>query len=610
MATQQVPNFMGTGQEVQFLESSLEAAGSGPGEELDLVAMAHRCQNYLANNPLAERGYECRFSFWGLHLPVFDPWPYCAEGTPVPDLGVVDPIASGDTDSRMDYAYVYMREMAGSYPAVEAAERGVRARVRSYLHDDGLSWVRGPIANFDAEGDHPHPWAVIWTTAKALWTEAELFRLTGDEAHRDLAHRLFAGLRGLALWDTGRAYFGGGSWYNGEWSLATGAPAYYFVVEPLVRYWEVAGDQEALDFARAYADGMLANLQPGLGTGGVQEDGSFYAHVHCTMHAISGVAHLGAVLREPRYVEWARRVYEWVRAQGTDYGWFPEVLGSWSFQDGKDLEEEHRRHTEICLVADMTVIALWLGEAGYPEYFDHAERYVRNMLRHAQFFVTPEMEALYRRVHQGEPPEAVEKELALLRSIQGGFVATPTPNDWVDADLEHHGTAGDPPLLLDMMGCCPPEGMRALWSAWRHTVTPRPEGIYVNMSLPCCHEQAEVSTCLPAQGVTTIKARQEGTYFLRPPCWAPRKEVRLYRQQQEVEPDWRGDYIRTDRLQPGEEVSLGYSLVSFVQEQDLQAGGNSGTYQITWRGNTVVDLKPRGKYLPLFDERPLPPPAG
>jgi DUF1680 family protein len=175
----------------------------------------------------------------------------------------------------------------------------------------------------------------------------------------------------------------------------------------------------------------------------------------------------------------------------------------------------------------------------------------------------------------------------------------------VDEGAHHHGTAGDPPLLLDLMGCCPPEGMRALRTVWRHTVTARPEGIFVNMALPCRQEEAEVAT---GPGSVTVTARQDAVYFLRPPGWAPRAEVRLYHAGSEITPEWRGDYVRTPRLRRGEEVSLVYPLVSFVQEQEVQAGANSGRYRITWRGHDVVGIDPQGRRLPLFTERTLPPP--
>ena len=585
----EVPGFMGRCDALEFSTDSRNHAQDTP-EDIDLVAMARLCQNYLANNPLPERGWQCRFSLWGLHFPILDPWPFNATGKPLPaKLGLVDPITEGDTESRMDYAYIHMREMAGSYDAVRRAEDGVRQRVLRHVEDDGLSWIQPWIGGIDVDEQNPERWASSWTTGKALYAQSELYRLTQDERYRTLARKLFEGLRRLASWDTGRAYYGGPAWRANRW-LPPGE-VFPWVVEPIVSYWEATGDDEALEFGLAFADGMLANLQPGLGQGAVQPDGSYFSHAHCQLHAISGVAHLGAVTREPRYIEWAQRVYEYVRGKGTDYGWFPEAF----------TPSPHQRHTEICLVADMICMAIWLAEAGHSSYFDHAERYTRNMLRYAQFSATDAYESLYRQVHADRPPEAVEEQLLLVRSLTGGFVACPTPNDLVDADLEHHGTAGDPPLLLDLMGCCPPEGMRALRTVWRHTVTNRGGSIFVNMALPCEHEEAVVETSLPNRGKQTVVARQAGDYCIRPPAWAPRSDVSVAHNGNEISPVWRGDYILVPQMVAGERISVSYPLIPFVQHIDLtEAGRNSGSYTARWIGNTVTKILPEGGYLPLF----------
>lgn len=585
-----VPGFMGRHTGVRF------QAGTGNiPDDFDPVAMARWCQNYLANDPIRQPDWQCRFSLWGLHMPVFDPWPYCASQTlKFHEIGMVDPITAGDTDSRMDYAYVYMREMAGTYEAVQQAEDGIRERVISYIGEDNLSYVPGPIGTGFASDDN-NPRVVVWTTSKAMLTQSELFRLTVDTKHQELARKLFIALKQLASWDTGRAFYAGGTWRNGEWTAPDPPGPYQLLVSPLVRYWEITGDDEALDFACAFADGMIANIQPGLETAAVQPDGSFTAHMHCQMHAVSGVAYLGAVTGKSSYIEWTRRVFEYIRHMGTDYGWFPEAI------DQHNLV--HKRHTEICLVADMICTAVWLGEAGYPEYFDHAERYARNLLRQSQFIVTPELEALYRRIHSEQPSEDIEEQLAFLRKIQGGFVASPTPNDLVDENVEHHGTAGNPPMLLDLMGCCPPEGMRALHMVWKNAVTLQKDGIHINMAIPGKHEAAEVLTYAPEAGLLTVIAGNECDYSIRPPSWAPRKQVRVYRDGCEVESNWAGDYIRIQEAVKGEQLSIRYPVVCFTQEIDLDAGANSGNFQVHWRGNTVLKLDPDGKHLPLFSRR-------
>ena len=58
------------------------------------------------------------------------------------------------------------------------------------------------------------------------------------------------------------------------------------------------------------------------------------------------------------------------------------------------------------------------------------------------------------------------------------------------------------------------------------------------------------------------------------------------------------------RYRPGQELTLAYPLVEFFQR--VKIAGTMYTYH--WRGNTVLDVEPRGTILPLFAEvpRPLP----
>ena len=63
-------------------------------------------------------------------------------------------------------------------------------------------------------------------------------------------------------------------------------------------------------------------------------------------------------------------------------------------------------------------------------------------------------------------------------------------------------------------------------------------------------------------------------------------------------------------------MSITYPLVTFVQNQvvaELVPDRPGRETTVTWLGNTVVKLEPKGTQLPLFQRvpRPLPPlPAG
>jgi hypothetical protein len=565
-----LPGYRGQIDQVQVNEVSLPQeiaplASSAPTADLNLEEMAAKAMYYLLHNPVSNHNYECRFDIELLGLP------------PSMHPGSRDPyITFGDTESRMDWEFIYMREMSGIQEGKEV-EEAVRRRIMGYIRDDGLCWLPPYAATCDLS-DHT-PCAMSWTTGKAIVTLIELYERKHDPSDLAKARKLISGLQSLASWDTGRAYYegGGGGWRDGKWLNTGCSDAYPCMLDPIVRYWEVTQDPEVREFAEAFADGTIAGVQKrmniGNGDNRIQADGSFGGYnCHLHMNAVLGVARLGQLSGNTRYLEWSRKVYDWLMTQGTDWGWFPESPGS--------------KNSETCATGDMADVAACLAKAGYSRYWDDLERFVRNYCREAQFFVTPEYEALYRKVHKDNPK--VDEGLRQVRDFQGGFVARLTPNSL---------TTG---FGMNMMGCCPPEAMRAIYIAWRNVVTESKEGVFVNLCLNHDAVQARVISFAPTSGRMTVVAKKAAHFFLRPPSWTPREQVVVYRGGTKVEAKWKGDYVKLENIKPNEELTIVYPLVRFRQSIDV-AGGK---YNYQWVGNAVLSVDPPGEGLPLFGKAP------
>jgi len=571
----------------QISQVSLASRSAEPKlDDLDLSAMAKAGLNYLRGNPDPKLNYECKFSLGPLGIPSWVPL--------VPSNEYArDPVSLGDTDSRMDWQYLHMREMAGE-STPDSVELGVRARVVSYQHADGLCYVNPAAAVGKAiDGE----WAMSWTTAKLLYSLSEAFQRTKDPGLAERCRRTFAGLKGMALWDGPRAYYCGlapykdGQWLREGW-CESHARNYPFIVEACVRYYECLGEQEALDFAAAVTEGFLAGSQKDQGD--IQIDpktGSFRNHVHCHTHATWGVAHLGVLLKERRYTDWVRKAYDFVVSQGTDYGWYPEFI-----------PQDHYR-TEICVVGDMVSNAVWLARAGWPHYWDHVERAVRNELRRSQFFLTPRFLDLFLGLHKDKPKDVVEKALAELRKLEGGFVAQSGFDDWVS----YFDSMGQPGMYangIHMMGCCPPEGLRGFWEVWNGIVEARPEGVFVNMAIHRDHPAAKVTAYRPAEGRLDVQARQEGSYYVRPPAWVDRASVRLARNGQSQDIRWTeagSAYVLCGNLHSGDRLTLTWGVPSFKQTfAPASIPDRHDDIGVQWTGNEVTGVEPRGKYLPMF----------
>ncbi|NUQ65552.1 MAG: hypothetical protein HUU20_24045 [Pirellulales bacterium] len=566
----------------------IEPAATPQPDDFDLSAMAKSALNYLRGNPDPKRNYECKWSLGPLGIPLHVPviasnqWGF-------------DPISLGDTDSRMQTQYVNMRRMAGE-PEVCPVELGVKQRVYGYQHDDGLSWIN-PVAYVGVPVDGE--WAGSWTTAKLLMSLAEEFQRTGDARTKDRARKTFLALKGIALWDGPRAYYPGiaplkdGQWLREGW-CAEHARNYPFIVEPCVRYWECTGDPESLEFAKAVTEGFLAGSQKDQAEMRIDpQTGAFQKHVHLHTHAVWGVAHLGAVVKEPRYIDFARKTYEFVLANGTDFGWYPEFIP----------QPEYR--TEICAVGDMASLAAWLARSGLPHYWDHLERTVRNELRRSQFFLTPQFVGLFREIHKDKSESAVSEALEPLRRIEGGFVAQATFDDWVGyPNNPRLGTAGLSANGIQMMGCCPPEGMRALWEAYRAVVEERDGSVLVNMAISRDHPAAKVTAYRPQDGRFDVAARKPGTFLLRVPAWADRPQVQLLRGGKPGQLTWGGDadaYLVCAEVAAGEVLTVSWPVPRFTQVFiPLSVPARNQPVTVRWVGNEVRSVEPRGQYLPMF----------
>jgi hypothetical protein len=185
----------------------------------------------------------------------------------------------------------------------------------------------------------------------------------------------------------------------------------------------------------------------------------------------------------------------------------------------------------------------------------------------------------------------VEEGLRLMRRYEGGFDACLTPNALAWAR---------DPGGMNMMGCCPPEGMRTLYTAWSNTVLETARGVEVNLAFNRDHPAAKVVSFLPKEGRLTVVARQANDFYLRPPSWAPRGKVQAFVNGATVPAQWVGDTIHFARVRPGQELTITYPLLEF--RQTLHVAGKDYTYH--WRGNTVIGVEPRGEILPIFANRP------
>jgi len=565
-----LPSFSSEKKDVEIQEWIPAGMFSGVGRRgPDMVGMSKWAFRYLLNNPQRPLDYECRFLISPLDCP-----PALADNEH-------DPVAVGDTESRMELEFIYMREMSGTSEGWHI-ENAIRSRILSYVKSDGLCW-NSPCAM--GSGDREAA-ASPWSTGHLLRSSAERYQRTGDEVNHKLCRKLVEGLKLLATSYGNLMYYEGGlsQWRNGKWINAV-QDFYPSIVNPLIRYWEICREQDVLEFAEMMAEGIVQGIQSSLDNSRIRADGSHTStNCHLVMRAVLGVAQVGLITGNSRYVEWARRTYEFTRANGTDWGWYPENIKT----------PEKRYWSETCITGDMVECATAFAMTGYSEYWDHIERSVRNYLPEAQFFLKPEFVDFYRSTHFNKTDDEIKYGLKMLKKFEGGFLARQRPNDWV--------YRRDGRLQVNMMGCCPPEGMRALYTAWINTVREENDGVYINMCLDRDSSAASVTTYAPQFGRLDVEVRRQADYYVRPPSWAPQEDINVSVNGKGIIPKWKRSYIRVSGVKPGDVIRMDYMLPVFTQTVAIGCEHSEELYKVHWIGNDIEEVTPHGKYLPIFNK--------
>jgi hypothetical protein len=557
-------------------------------EDLDLKRMAQWAMNYLIRTPRKELNYE----------PVFQCYYYKCPPAPSGH----DPVVACDTDARMNWEWYYMRDISGSSAGLDV-EAAFHRRILDYVQEDGT--ILSPPGSYN-EGETTRVWKKeeyvyhVWGATKILYALAEDYRRTGNEQSKTIGKKVMLRLKRLAVSpfsSCDNCYFPAGMGsvkqdgftpVPGGWN-AIPAP----VVEALVNYFLATGDKEALEFAKAYANGIMAGAQPD----GIRfrADGCFgNGHGHATMHALWGVAHLGLVTGDSRYVEFVKRSWDFYLTQGTGTGWFPAVM---------DYPSD-----ETCCLSDMMSNAALIAGAGYTEYFDYVERYLRNIISNRQFILTPEFEARYRKINTGRSEEDISNGLETLSKFQGAIAAYSGLNQWENDLLG--GT------YYELAGCCAPEGMRAIYTTWLNVIEHLeeskhgPSGVYVNMCLTRDSQWGRVVSFFPEVGRMTVLAGVKDLFFLRPPHWVPRGEVHAFVGSKSVPLIWSGSYVRFNNINPGDELTITYPLIAFTQEVKVWKSKPNLNVIYRWLGNMVVSVDPPPNQTPFFVGKPrrLPPP--
>ncbi|MBN1308965.1 MAG: hypothetical protein JXA18_13665 [Chitinispirillaceae bacterium] len=306
-----------------------------------------------------------------------------------------------------------------------------------------------------------------------------------------------------------------------------------------------------------------------------EHGGHFHNHT-CALIAFLEYAQIAG---DTGLVAFVRQSYEWAkheeRGSSSLIGFFPEFVGK-SYPNG-----------EGCPIADMIVLALKLSAENSYDYWDDADRWLRNHFVESQLTVAKgdQMERMARSMDRVDIAAYENADRVTERNI-GAFAGWPGVNEWA-----HH---------IGIQHCCTGNCARAIYLAWEDILHYNSGVLKINLLLNRSSPWADVYSEIPYRGRVEIKVkRQCDSVLLRVPEWVEigSDSVKCTVNGQQRGFIWRGRYMSIGVANANDTAVFTFPIRKREVTETI-AGIN---YIFTIKGNTVLEVDPPGSNCPLYN---------
>jgi len=307
-------------------------------------------------------------------------------------------------------------------------------------------------------------------------------------------------------------------------------------------------------------------------------------HIHFQHHMVPllGILEYALAAEDADLADFVRKSFEWGRSKGeTTVGYFPE-----------NVENTEYEGSESCEVAGMIGLALKLSAAGQGDYWDDADRWIRNQFAENQLRRSDWVYRMHtggrvfprRRVPLSATDESVETTDRVPERNVGAFAGWPSANDF------YVGQGSG------IMHCCTGNATRALYYVWEHILTYADGDLKVNLLLNRPSPWADVRSHIPYQGQVDVAVKQRCSVRMRIPEWVKPGEVTCRVQGQSCDLTWDGRYAVVGTVSASHLVELTFPIEEHVEHVDIE----KQRYILTIKGNDVVNIDPPGRYCPFY----------
>jgi len=358
------------------------------------------------------------------------------------------------------------------------------------------------------------------------------------------------------------------------------------IIYPLMYWYHLTGSQSALELAGKISRFIVYHSKV------YAKDGSFFilgngvdsdGHFHSRVETSTGVLEYALVAKNKELQAFSKAVYDWATTQGTRYGMFPEGLGRKVIDDRPEEYPEVARHSEICSTTDMIELAILLGRCSSTDYFDHAEKYLNHLIA-SQLddisWIKP-------------PPVKEDNELCTYRDVASRYRGSYTGRTTVN-DLTNFG-------VYDNMGCCSAAGGRGVFMLWDNAVSIIDADFLINMLLNCDNDLVYIQQ--KTENKITIHPKLPSkTLKIRIPQWlkgSMGKVCFTYEDGTVISDIAEIDGYFILSHYENQPITMSFPVLEVVEKQKFCGG----EYQVVWARNRVVEVTPRGKYIPLYSRK-------
>ena len=359
----------------------------------------------------------------------------------------------------------------------------------------------------------------------------------------------------------------------------------------LVHAYRVLGHEPTLDLARKAIGYLRHNFY--------QPDGAFlsspgeprHAHFHAHARGLLAMEEYAETSDDQELMEFVIRGFEWARGLGANLdlsahsyqltrtpgcgllGFFPEWTNSPYWQT-----------SETCQVSDMIALALRLSEAGVGDYWDDADRWIRNQFAEAQLQATDWVYQLSEKAAPTETTYNGSADRAPERNL-GAFAGSPSANDWLAKSIHAIGH------------CCTANGSKGLYWIWERILRYDGRGrLRVNLLLNRASPWADVESHVPYRGRVDVKVKRPIDLSIRIPEWVRPEETRCQVNDTERRLGWDGRYAQVGSAKPGDTVTLTFPIVERTDVVQVE----KQPFTLVRKGNEVVSIDPPGRTHPLY----------